>query len=281
MKRIGKITLFFVIVSVLTAMAEERRSYIGYTFTESEWKDFGDTRCGTSLVKLDSVTSCYAVYYKGSMTPTPLYERYIKEIENVTRIDSSETYHSYLGRSTDGTCFVEKQFFDRPKQEGIIFYQIPKEYLEEVVKRLDKQWYLPIELFQDSLLRLMDYKLIGACIAKYEEGYNGMGLAMLDSAKYCVVHYFNGAMMATPLYLRREIERVEHSNMSTGELYYGKLTDGTFFVEKEFYENLWGLPQGLIMFRIPKECYEDVLQRMASLPSLSIELFEVKPLMEK
>ena len=92
---------------------------------------------------------------------------------------------------------------------------------------------------------------------------------------------FNGAMMATPLYLGREIERVEHSNMSTGELYYGKLTDRTFFVEKEFYEYLRGIPQGLIMFRIPKECYEDVLQRMASLPSLSTELFEVKPLMEK
>lgn len=276
MKRARKITLFFVIVSVLTAMAEERRSYIGYTFTESKWEDFGETLCGTSLVKLDSITSCYTIYHKGSTTPTPLYERHIKEIENVTRIDSSKTYHSYLGMSTDGTYFVEKQFFNRPKQEGIIFYQIPKEYLEEVVKRLDKQWYLPMELFQDSLLRLMDYKLIGACLDKYEEGYNGIAFAMLDSAKYCFVHYFNGAMMGTPLHLSqiKEIEKVEHSNTSTGELYYGKSKDGTFFVEKEFYENLHGIPQGLIMFGIPEACYEEVLQRIASLPYLPIELIQ-------
>lgn len=253
-------------------MAEERRSYMGYTFTESRWEDFGETRCGTSLVKLDSATSCYAIYYKGSAMSTPLYERHIKEIENVTRIDSSETYHSYLGRSTDGTYFVEKQFYKRPTGEGILFYQIPKEYYEEVLGRLGRQGYLPLELFRDSLLRLMDYKLTGVLWDRYEEGYNGIALAMLDSTKYCFVHYFNGAMMGTPLYHSQitGIENVEHSNTSTGELYYGKSTDGTFFVEKEFYENLHGMPQGLIMFGIPEVCYEEVLRRITSLPYLPI-----------
>jgi hypothetical protein len=84
MNRYYILILFVVQIMTSAMMAEERRSYMGYTFTESKWEDFWETRCGTSLVKLDSATSCYAIYYKGSAMPTPLYERHIKEIENVT-----------------------------------------------------------------------------------------------------------------------------------------------------------------------------------------------------
>lgn len=255
-------------------MAEERRFYAGYLFSESTWSECKDEIRGMSLVELDRQHRCSAVYYTGAESNRSIYNQMIDEIEYATQVDSSQRGCLYYGKSTNGTYFVEKQFYKRPTGEGILFYQIPKEYYEEVIGRLSRQGYLPLELFRDSLLRLMDYKLIGVLWDRYEEGYNGIALAMLDSAKYCFVHYFNGAMMGTPLYLSqiKEIENVEHSNTSTGELYYGKSIDGTFFVEKEFYENLHGMPQGLIMFGIPEVCYEEVLQRITSLPYLPIEL---------
>lgn len=127
------------------------------------------------------------------------------------------------------------------------------------------------------------YKISGISCGSYEEGRVYGAQVILDSTQQCIVFYYRGAMMATPIYSRqiKEIERVEHSNMPTGELYYGKSKDGTFFVEKEFSENLHGMPQGLIMFWIPEACYEDVLQRITSLPYLPTELFEIKPSMER
>lgn len=264
-------------------LAEERRFYVGYLFSESEWSECKDGIRGMSIVELDRQQRCSTFYYVGAESNRSIYNQMIDEIEYVTQADSSQIGCMYYGKSTNGTYFVEKQFYKRPTGEGILFYQIPKEYYEEVIGRLSKQWYLPLELFRDSLFRLMEYKLTGVLLDRYEEGWNGCALINLGYAKSCVVHYFNGAMMGTPLYLSqiKEIERVEHSNMSTGELYYGKSKDGTFFVEKEFSENLHGMPQGLIMFGIPEACYEDVLQRITSLPYLPTELFEVKPSMER
>lgn len=268
----------------LSMMAEEPRFYAGYLFSESKFEDFGETRCGTSLVTLDSVTFCHAKYYKGNAIPTLVYKQQIKEIGNVIQIDSTEACCLYAGRAIDGTYFVEKQFYNRPVDEGIIFYQIPQAYYEEVIGRLKKHRYLTLDLFRDSLLRFMDYKLIGAFLIRYHEGCNGFAFVKLDSAKYCFVHYFEGAMMGTPLYLSqiKDIEYVTRSDSSqrenkysskTGRMDYGKSKDGTYFVEKLFYNNQNGLPQGIILFQIPQEYYEEVLMRMVSLPSLSPELF--------
>ena len=282
MKRIRAISLFIALIITLITMAEEQRFYMGYLFTESQWEDCEKTRCGSSLVKLDSVTSCYALYYKGNSMPTPIYKRQINEIESVAWLDSTKSNDSYIGKSIDGTYFVEKQFYNRPVREGIVFYQIPQEYYEEVIDRIEKQWYLPMELFRDSLLRLMDYKLIGTCWEKYEEGRNGIAILKLDSAKYCFVHYFEGAMMGTPLYLSQidNIEYVTRSDSSrhedkfssrTGRMDYGKAGDGTYFVEKLFYDNT-RLQQGIILFQIPEDYYEEVILRLVLLPNLPLEL---------
>lgn len=284
MKRDRQFLLSIALIIALTTMAEEPRFYAGYLFSESKWEDFGKTRCGLSLVKLDSVTSCYAKYYKGNAMPRPIYKQQIKEIENVIQLDSSEAGCSCAGRATDGTYFVEKQFYNRPVDEGIIFYQISNEYYEEVIERLRKYSYLPLDLFRDSLLRLMDYKLIGASLLRYEEGCNGFAFVKLDSAKYCFVHYFEGAMMGTPLYLNqiKDIEYVTRSDSSqhenkysskTGLMDYGKASDGTYFVEKLFYDNN-RLPQGIIIFQIPKEYYEEVLMSLCSLSCLPPDLFD-------
>ena len=281
MKRLRFLTLFFVLLVAVMTMAEERRMYLGYLFSESQWEDVGKTRYGTSRVVLDSITSCYAFYYKGSSMTTPVYIRKLNKISSVTR-PFSETGFMYKGKSADGTYFVEKQFHRQPEKEGILFYQIPEKHLEEVIRRLDKQWYLPLELFQDSLLRLMNYTLIGALWEKYEEGRAGGAFVNLGRGKYCLVSYFQGAMMSTPRYLSqiKEIEYVNRSDSSqtnskysskTGRLDYGKATDGTYFVEKLFYQNQ-RLPQGIIIFKIPEEFYEDILQRMVLLPSLPTEL---------
>lgn len=267
-------------------MAEERRFYAGFLFSESEWEDNEETRCGTSLVKLDSVTSCHALYYQGNTMKRPIYMRHVKNIEDVTQLDSTKDYCSYLGRSIDGTYFVEKQFYNRPVKEGILFYQIPKQYYEKVAERLGKQWYLPMELFQDSLYRLMEYKLTGVSWNRYEEGRLGGALVNLGYAKSCVAFYFNGAMMGTPLYVSQieDVEYVTRSDSSqydnkyssrTGRMDYGKASDGTYFVEKLFYDNLLGLSQGIILFKIPEEYYEEVLLKLCSLPCLPSELFGV------
>lgn len=121
----------------------------------------------------------------------------------------------------------------------------------------------------------LGYKLSEISSSSYEEGRVYGTHVILDSAQGCFAFYYNGAMMGIPIYYRqiKGVECVKHSNISsTGELYYGKSTDGTFFVEKEFYGYLNGLPQGIILFGIPEEYYEEVLQRIESLPNLPIEL---------
>lgn len=121
----------------------------------------------------------------------------------------------------------------------------------------------------------LGYELSQISRVTYEEGRVFGAQVVLDSIKRCYIFYYNGAMMATPIYSRqiKEIEKVDHSDLSpTGELYYGKSKDGTYFVEKEFHESQNGLSQGLIMFGIPEVCYEDVLIQIASLPYLPAEL---------
>ena len=251
---------------------------MGYLFSESKWEDVGKTRYGTSRVVLDSVTSCYAFYYKGASVTTPVYNRQIEKISSVTQSET-KTGFTYKGKSSDGTYFVEKQFYNQPEKEGIVLYQIPEKYHEEVIRRLDMQWYLPSELFRDSLLRLINYILTGAHWEKYEEGRTGGALVNLRRGRHCFANYFHGAMMGTPMYLF-QIKKVEYVNRSdssqidnkysskTGRMDYGKAADGTYFVEKLFYKR----PQGIILFGIPKDCYEDVLQQMILLPTLPAEL---------
>lgn len=126
---------------------------------------------------------------------------------------------------------------------------------------------------------LMGYKLSSTSCESYEEGRIGGAIIHVDSTKRCIAFYFNGAMMATPIYLRqiKDIEYVAHSDSSqinskyhskTGKISYGKSMDGTYFVEKLFYDNLQGLSQGIILFKIPEEYYEEVLHRLIALPCL-------------
>lgn len=130
---------------------------------------------------------------------------------------------------------------------------------------------------------LMGYKLSSTSCESYEEGRIGGSIVHIDSTKTCIAFYFNGAMMATPIYLRqiKDIEYVAHSDSSqinskyhskTGRISYGKSMDGTYFVEKLFYDNLQGVPQGIILFKIPEEYFEEVLQKLVSLPSVPLEL---------
>ena len=130
---------------------------------------------------------------------------------------------------------------------------------------------------------LMNYKLSNTYSESYEEGRIGGSIVFLDSTKRCIAFYFNGAMMATPLYLRqiKDIEYVTCSDSSqinskysskTGRIDYGKSMDGTYFVEKLFYNNLNGLPQGIILFGIPEDYYEEVLHRLVALPCLPTDL---------
>ena len=264
-------------------VAEEQKFYMGYLFTDSKFEDFDKILYGTSLVKLDSVTSCTTIYYKTRKMLKPIYERQFLGVEYVTMLDTTAAECLYYGKSTDGTYFVEKQFYNRPTREGIIFYQIPEEYYKDVIIQLDKQWYIPLELFRDSLLMLMDYKLIGTCVENYEEGLNGGAFAKLDDESHCFIHYFQGAMIATPLYMYqiKDIEYVFHSDSShhenryssqTGRMHYGKSGNGTYFVEKQFYDKTRP-PQGIILFNIPEIYYEDILLKLCSLPSLPLELF--------
>ena len=130
---------------------------------------------------------------------------------------------------------------------------------------------------------LMNYKLSRTNCESYEEGRVGVTLVLLDSTKRCIAFYFNGAMMATPVYIRqiKDIEYVTHSDSSqmnskcsyrTGRMSYGKSKDGTYFVEKLFHNNQNGLPQGIILFQIPEDYYEEVLQRLDSLSCLPLDL---------
>ena len=130
---------------------------------------------------------------------------------------------------------------------------------------------------------LMNYKLSNTYSESYEEGRIGGSVVFLDSTKRCIAFYFNGAMMATPIYLRqiKDIEYVTCSDSSqinskysstTGRMDYGKSMDGTYFVEKLFYNNLNGLPQGIILFEIPEDYYEEVLHRLVALPCLPTDL---------
>lgn len=132
----------------------------------------------------------------------------------------------------------------------------------------------PIMVAEDCTF--LEYHLSEISSRSYEEGRVYGAIVFMDTTTQSFVFYYNGAMIGIPIYHRqiKEIEEVAHSNTSTGELYYGKSTEGTFFVEKEFYQYMNGLPQGLIMFGIPETYYKDILQQIASLPSLPNELMQ-------
>lgn len=137
---------------------------------------------------------------------------------------------------------------------------------------------------QEALL-LMGYDLSGSVCNKYEEGSYGASVLNIDSVT-CFAFYFRGAMMATPLYRHqiKEIEYVMQTDSSqidkiyssqTGRIYYGKSKNGTYFAEKFFYKDLDGLPQGIILYNIPANYYEEVLVKLVSLPQLPSELLYI------
>lgn len=275
------ILMLFVLQTLILAIAQERKFYAGHLFLESKWKDCKDGKYGLSIVQLDSQQLCSAIYYSRAENDTFIYHKMIEEIEYTIKVDSSKNGCSYYGKSKDGTFFVEKQFYKRPTKEGILFFKIPESYYEEIIDRLSKQRYLPLDLFRDSLIRLMEYKLTSVLWDRYEEGRYGFALVNLGYAKSCMAFYFNGAMMGTPLYLSHDFEYVNRSDTSqqsthffskTGRMDYGKSKDGTYFVEKLFYNEQHGLPQGIIMYKIPEEYYDEVLQRLDTLSAIPVDL---------
>lgn len=283
MKKGECLLLFSFSLLAITIMAEERRFFAGYLFTNSAWDNYENGYCGTSNVFLDSVQECYAFYYTGLQKPIIVHPLLINE-SVVVHLDSSKNNCTYYGKTASGMYFVEKQFLNRPSGEGIIFYKIPEIFKDSVAARLRRNSFLPSELFRDSLYRLMDYKLTGVFWDKYEEGRFGCALVNLGYAKSCVAFYFNGAMVGTPLYLNqiKEIEYVTRSDSSqadckysskTGRMDYGMASDGTYFVEKLFYENQYGLPQGIILYYIPEDYFEDVLEKIVLLPCLPLDIF--------
>ena len=264
-------------------MAEERKFYAGYLFSESKWNYYIEERNGTSVIELDSIQRCSTYYYTRAKRKKMIFHQLIADVEYVTQVDSSQTGRMFYGKSADGTYFIEKLFHNRPTGEGIVIYQIPEDYYKEVIQRFLNKSYLPLELFRDSLYRLMNYKLTGVFWDKYEEGCDGMAFVHFEPSKWCIAHYFNGEMMSTPIY-RHQIKEVEHVTRSdssqtdckysskTGRMDYGKASDGTYFVEKLFYEGQNELPQGILLWKIPEEYYEEVLMRLVLMPNLPEEL---------
>ena len=246
MKKRKYLFLFSVLLLVIATMAEERRFFAGYLFSNSTWENYENGYRGKSHVFLDSLQECYAFYYTGLKKSTIIYPQLINERECVVYLDSSKNDCTYYGETSSGMYFVEKQFLHRPNGEGIIFYKIPENFKDSMVIRLHKNSFLPLELFRDSLYRLMDYKLTGMFWDKYEEGRLGCALVNLNYGKSCIAFYFNGAMMGTPLYLNqiKEVESVTRTDSSmtnckysskTGRMDYGRAGDGACFVEKLFY----------------------------------------------
>ena len=282
MDRIKIIILLIAQIMITPTIAEESKYFMQYNFSLYKHGNYKDGHYGTSIVNLGAGT-CNAFFYTGVKTDTPIYRKQINYIEWANNIVSSQYDSIYYGKCSDGTYFVEKAFYKRPVGEGICFYNIPEEYYENIKNRLNKVRYLPLELFRDSLC-LMRYKLTGAFWDSYEEGCIGAAQIRVDSATSFYAHYFNGAMMGTPLY-RSQIKNIEYVNRvdtfnidnkffsQTGRLDIGKTTNGTYFVEKLFYKNCNGLPQGIILFEIPKEYLEDVIQQLISLSNLPAELF--------
>ena len=276
-------TLLVLTIIIHQVMAEDNKFFLRYKFCESQLHEDKDGIFGKSLVIIDSTRRCHAIYYMGTQNITPIYEQQVKEVEWVNKIDSSRYDSIYYGKCYNGTFFAEKLLLQRPTYERILFYNIPDDCYMKLMSRLHKSSFLPIELFRDSLLCLMGYKLSGASYESYEEGRYGGAFAAVDSARWCYVFYFNGAMMSTPLY-HHQIKEIEYIHQldsmqpdnkyysQTGRLIYGKVSDGTYFVEKTFNQDMHGLPQGIIIFKIPEEYYKDMLQRLASLPSLPVEL---------
>lgn len=143
--------------------------------------------------------------------------------------------------------------------------------------------FFPLVMTAQDSISLMGYRLSGRSYEAYEEGYYGASVILIDTG-FCFAFYFNGANMATPIY-QRQVEGVEYVHQmdslhtesrdtsQTGNIYYGKSVDGTYFVEKLFYSKLRGLPQGIILFKIPANHYEILLQKIIDLPQLPLNLF--------
>lgn len=143
--------------------------------------------------------------------------------------------------------------------------------------------FLPLVVTAQDSIYLMGYRLSDRIYRAYDEGYYGAAVVNIDNG-FCLAFYYNGAMMATPIY-QRQVRGVEYVHQmdslhthsrdtsQTGYIYYGKSVDGTYFVEKLFYANLQGLPQGIILFKIPADYYEMLLQKLIDLPQLPPNLF--------
>lgn len=268
----------------LTALAENSRYFLHYKLTELKLENHEDGRIGTALVNYDDRENGYTYFYIGTENTTLVYNQGVKEINIIDSLTTSLNSRIYYGICSNGANFIEKVFHKRTTRECICFYQVPQDHYEELMNRLKSVSYIPLELFRDSLMTLMDYKLTGVWEDSYEEGRVGAALVNIDSAKSCYAYYYNGAMMATPMYLdwNDAIEYVNSMDSSQtnnyfsqhGRIDYGRDLEGTYFVEKIFYERQQGLPQGIILYKIPEEYYDEILQRIVTLPSLPIDLFE-------
>ncbi len=284
MKISNKLLLVLYLFMTLIMKAEEPRFFMRYKFMESDFGNYDDGRYGISLIGLDSVQKCYAFFYKGIMNVAPIRNQQIKDIVWTNHLDSSHYGDVYYGQSSDGLYFVEKIYNKRSMGEGIIFYQVPESSYMELLERLNMTHYLPLELFRNSLINIMGYKMTGVFLNHYEEGIYGGALVTIDSARSCYTFYFNGAMMSTPLY-HYQVKAIEYVNRvdslhyddkyfsPTGIINYGKASDGTYFAEKLFYKNPYGVPQGIIFFKIPENYIEEILRRLCLLAELPIDLF--------
>lgn len=290
MKRLKLFILFFSLLVPFALVGQASKFFMGYKLTESVVTDYKDGFFCKAIVNLDSIQRCQVLYGVGTQAESINYQQQIETIEWITQSGPSQNNSTlYHGKATDGTYFIEKVFHDRPSKEGILFYKIPEMHYAELQQRLDKVSYLPLELFRDSLITLMGYKFTGAYVDSYEEGRDGAALVNINRGQICHAYYFNGAMMGLPLYYNN-IDKIEYVHMvdssqnegryysPTGIIYHGKAANGTYFVEKIFYNNLQGMPQGIILYAIPAECYENVLLRLCSLPNLSSEMFGTEKL---
>lgn len=143
--------------------------------------------------------------------------------------------------------------------------------------------FFPLVMTAQDSISLMGYRLSDTVYSVYEEGCYGASVIKFNSG-FCFAFYFNGAMMATPIYLRQvggveyvhqmdSLHTESRDTSQTGCIYHGKSVDGTYFVEKLFYARLHGLPQGIILFKIPADYYEILLQKVIDLPQLPPSLF--------
>lgn len=280
-----KTTLFLLtIIFCQTMMAEVAMSYLGYVFTDRQCMCSEEDCYGKSTVRLGNGDNCLAFFYTNINTARSNYMYPSKDAVWISTSDTTETGYVSKGKLADGTYFVEKLFFDRPSADGIIFYQVPEECYEELSVRLEKSPFIPLELFHATYLSLMDYKLVSVGRYSYEEGRNGVASIVLrhtpNTTVTCFCLYSQGAMIALPQYKHqiKEWDYVQVVDMDgadnqyaarTGETYYGKAPDGTYFVEKDFNR----LSQSIIIYKIPEEYFEEVIDRLVSLPQLPTYLF--------